>query len=128
MHHGVLLHGRWPEEGGKAEGTKAQAEHPRTPSRAKAQAAPAACVLAAALPGCPGAACGFAGKCLLLSLVYFGDCSANSLLSWGTVKMGFAVAGVVRSRSRERRCPGRGETRPGHRSNQERLRTPSPPS
>lgn len=128
MDHRVLLHGRWPEEGGKAEGRKAQAKHPHTPSGAKAQAAPAACMLAAALPGCPGAACGFAGKCLLLSLVYFGGCSANSLLSRGTAKMGFAVAGAVRSRSQERRRPGRGETRHGHRSNQERLCTPSPPS
>lgn len=128
MDHGVLLRGRrWLEEGGKTEGRQAQAQHPHTSPGAKAQQAPAACVLAGALPGCPGAACGFAGKCLPLSLVYFGGCSANSLLSRGTAMMGFAVAGAVRSRSWERRCLGRGASHHGHRSNGGRLRTPSPP-
>lgn len=90
--HGVLLHGRrWLEEGGKAEGRKADAEHPHTPSRAKAQRAPTACVLAAALPGCLGA--GFAGECLPWPLAYFGGCGAKSPLSWGTASGTVRVLG-----------------------------------
>lgn len=98
---------------------KAQAEHPPTLSRARAQPAPVACAGSSpARPSC--AAWGSAGKCLPLSLIYFAHCSASSLLSraWrGWVLCSWSTAARLWAEARAR-C--------GHRAHPERLRTPFP--
>lgn len=98
---------------------KAQAEHPPTLSRARAQPAPVACAGSSpARPSC--AAWGSAGKCLPLSLIYFAHCSASSLLSraWrGWVLCSWSTAARLWAEER---------TRCGHGAHPERLRTPFP--